>query len=327
MESLSGDQTEEVYPDPMAQLSDDAVLLALLRARPDGMNWNQIAQGILAAGSAADLLDELANNRDGDGTLFAVEPAGIDQAALDRARADLEDWQAQGLGFLAVNHPQFPARVRSIREVPPFLTFRGELREVDAGISVVGSRKASPTGRRMAAAIATALARHGYTVLSGLAEGIDAAAHTAALESGGRTVAFIGTGLNRSYPAANKDLQKRIADEGLLLSQFYPDGPPQRHNFLMRNAVMSGYGRATVVVEAGEHSGARAQARMAVEHGRPVILTDFVVERNEWARSLVGRSRVYVASSVPDVMAAVDAIAAGESEAADIVARLVPEFA
>jgi len=96
----------------------------------------------------------------------------------------------------------------------------------------------------------------------------------------------------------------------LVLSQFWPDAPPQKHTFLMRNATMSGYGLATVVVEAGETSGARAQARMAVEHGRQVILTDQVVVRNQWAQKLLGRPGVHVASSVDSVMDAVDQVVA-----------------
>ena len=157
----------------------------------------------------------------------------------------------------------------------------------------------------MAGAISEALVSMGVTVIAGLAAGVDTAAHRTALGSGGRTVAVIGTGLNRYYPAANRMLQDQIAESGLVLSQFWPDAPPQLHNFPMRNAVMSGYGLATVVVEAGETSGARIQARMATQHGRPVILTDLVVTSTDWAKALVGRPDVHVASSVADVTAVV----------------------
>ena len=102
----------------------------------------------------------------------------------------------------------------------------------------------------MATNIANCLVSEGLTVISGLAAGIDAAAHRAALDALGCTVAFIGTGMNRSYPAENKDLQAQIVEHGLVMSQFWPDGPPQKQNFLMRNAIMSGYGLATIVVEA-----------------------------------------------------------------------------
>jgi predicted Rossmann fold nucleotide-binding protein DprA/Smf involved in DNA uptake len=148
-------------------------------------------------------------------------------------------------------------------------------------------------------------------VIAGLAKGIDTAAHTAALEAGGRTVAVIGTGITKCYPAENRQLQDRIATEGLVLSQFWPDSPPTKHTFPMRNAVMSGYGRATIVVEAGERSGARIQARQTVAHGRPVILTDLVVKANKWSAALINRPGVHVASSPAEIMSIVEDIAAG----------------
>jgi DNA processing protein len=148
------------------------------------------------------------------------------------------------------------------------------------------------------------------TVIAGLARGIDTSAHQATLDAGGRTVAVIGTGIGRVYPAENRGLHREIASRGLVLSQFWPDAPPHKHTFLMRNATMSGYGLATVVVEAGEKSGARAQARMAVEHGRQVILTDRVVAGNEWAQKLVGRPGVHVASSVAAVLHIVEQVEA-----------------
>lgn len=114
------------------------------------------------------------------------------------------------------------------------------------------------------------------SVIAGLAEGIDTAAHRAALVAGGRTVAFIGTGIDKRYPAANIEIHDEIAHSGLVLSQFYPGAGPTKHTFPMRNVLMSGYGLATIVVEAGEYSGSRIQARTAGEHGRPVILTDSV---------------------------------------------------
>jgi len=113
-----------------------------------------------------------------------------------------------------------------------------------------------------------------------------------------------------------------IAARGLLLSQFWPDAPPQKHTFLIRNATMSGYGLATVVVEAGEYSGARVQARIAVEHGRPVILTGLVVERNEWARALVPRPGVHVADSLTSVLRVVDQLTAERGAVGSELQRL-----
>jgi DNA processing protein len=126
-------------------------------------------------------------------------------------------------------------------------------------------------------------------VIAGPSRGIDTVLHRATLDAGSRTVAVIGTGIGRVNPSENRGLQREIASRGLVLSQFWPDAPPQKHTFLMRNATMSGYGLATVVVEARETSSARAQARMAVEHGRQVILSDRVVAANDWVQNLTGR--------------------------------------
>ena len=161
----------------------------------------------------------------------------------------------------------------------------------------------------MATDIATYLVGEGLTVISGLAAGIHAAAHTAALGKGGRTVAFIATGSMGNYPAANRELQAAIADRGLVLSQFWPDAPPQKQNFLKRNALISAYSLAAIVVEAGENSGARnLAAQQAVQQGRPLILTDLVAQANNWAQKLAGQPGVFVASDIGDVAALVEEI-------------------
>jgi len=144
-----------------------------------------------------------------------------------------------------------------------------------------------------------------YTVASGLAAGIDSAAHRAALDRGGRTVAVIGTGLRRSYPAQNADLQRRIATECAVISQFWPDAPPTKRSFPMRNAVMSGFALATVVVEASHTSGARMQARLALEHGRPVFLLESLLE-HEWAREYAERPGTHVVRAPEEITTLVD---------------------
>jgi DNA processing protein len=294
---------------------EQAALVALLRARPEKRSWADLTSEVIAAGSAVDVWERL------------VPATLLDMDAVDDPRAvaaqDIEGWLAQGHTFLTVLDEDYPERLKAIHEAPPVLFTRGELRRDDPAVSVVGSRAASERGLSIARSVATSLAARGYTVAAGLALGIDTAAHEAALEAGGRTVAFIGTGINNVYPAANGQLHSVIADRGLLVSQFWPDAPPQKHTFLMRNATMSGYGVATVVVEAGETSGARAQARMAVEHGRPVVLTDLVVERNTWAQNLVGRPGVNVADSTEQVMKIVESVtsemAALETQLRDLV--------
>jgi DNA processing protein len=277
-----------------SRLPERAALVALLQARPGGMSWAEITADVLGTGSALELWHQLV-------PAVLIDLPG-EPGPLEAAAEQIGRWEDQGSTLVTVLDEEYPAQLRGIHQAPPVLFARGSVLREDAAVSVVGSRKASDRGLAIAAGVARELASRGVTVVAGLALGIDAAAHRAALTAGGRTVAVIGTGINRAYPAENRDLHEEIAARGLLLSQFWPDAPPQKRNFLMRNATMSGYGLATVVVEAGEHSGARVQARTAIEHGRPVILTNLVVERNDWARALVQRPGVHVAGSLSSVL-------------------------
>jgi len=174
---------------------------------------------------------------------------------------------------LTVLGRRYPDNLRTIHDRPPILFVRGELIPGDArSIAIVGTRRPTQQGVETAQSIVRDVASTGYAIVSGLAQGIDTAAHVTTLESGGRTVAVIGTGLRRSYPATNADLQSRLARESAVISQFWPDQPPTQKTFPMRNVVMSGFAVATVVVEASDTSGARMQARFALGHGRAVCL-------------------------------------------------------
>lgn len=286
---------------PMARhVREAAALFALLRARPKGASWGSIASEVELAGSASAVL-----NAGDDGALFAAIDA---EGEIERAAKQLAEWIGEGYRFVTVLDDEYPARLRDIREVPPFLFYEGDLRGHDVGMSVVGSRSASPWGLAFAAEAARLLVSEGLSVIAGLAAGIDTAAHRAALDSEGRTVAFIGTGISQTYPRENAALQREIAERGLVLSQFYPDAPPTKHTFPMRNASMSGYGLATIVVEAGEHSGTRIQARLAGQHGRPVILTDRVAARTTWGQALVGKPSVHVVANLGELSAALSEV-------------------
>lgn len=296
------------------RIEEQAEMVALLRERPGGLNWIQLARAVLERGGVGGVRAELVPD-----DLF-----GDDEHAgrLEEARRDVRSWHDEGLEFWTIVDEHYPARVRDIQEAPPFLFARGHRVENDVAVSVVGSRQASARGIQMAASISDALVSMDMTVVAGLAAGIDTAAHETALRRGGRTVAVIGTGIRKHYPAANRKLQEQIANEGLLLSQFWPDAPPQQHHFPMRNAVMSGYGIATVVVEAGEHSGARIQARLAVQHGRPVILTDLVASSTQWGPELLGSPDVYLASSLDDVITHVDDLAKRPTQLGAVLSQI-----
>lgn len=288
-------------PVDTTSLEEQSALIALLTVRPGKLTWSATTSQVIESGSAADVW-----RRHVPETLPGIAPA---QDPLEVARKQVLGWHREEFSLVTILDQDYPARLRDVHQAPPVLFAHGASMTDDRAVSVVGSRTASRPGLAFASRTARSLVSAGFTVASGLAAGIDTAAHAAALDAAGRTVAVIGTGIRRTYPAQNRELQATIANRGLVLSQFWPDAPPQKQNFLMRNATMSGYGVATVVVEAGETSGARAQARIAVEHGRPVILTRMVVDGNEWPQPLLGRPGVHVADRVEDIVDIVQTIA------------------
>ncbi len=224
------------------------------------------------------------------------------QSQLDDVIAELKTLEAESISLLTVLDDAYPANLRLVYDRPLVLWVRGALCEQDSrSVAVVGTRRASPAGLERARQISRQLVDADYVVVSGLAAGIDTAAHTAALDAGGRTIAVIGTGLRYAFPKENAPLQGRLGTESAVVSQFEPDQEARRWTFPMRNAVMSGFARATVVVEATYTSGARMQARLALEHGRPVVLMESLLE-HEWARSYAERPGVLVVADVAEVV-------------------------
>lgn len=219
------------------------------------------------------------------------------------ATQELEEWTDEGLHLTTVLDDHYPLNLRFIWDRPPFLLYRGELRRDDAfSLAVVGTRKPSAEGRARARKMARLLAGADVTVLSGLALGIDTAAHTATLESGGRTIAVLGSGHHNIYPKANAALAHAIAERGALVSQFFPATPPTRGTFPIRNAVTSGISQGTIVIEASITSGARMQARLAIEHGKRAFLLRSLLEQHEWARDFASRQGVVVISDVAEAI-------------------------
>jgi DNA processing protein len=272
----------------MASAAERAALVALLRVgrRP----WPQYAELLERDGNASQALEHELAGADGQTSLLAEDPAPL----LAEAESDISAWQAAGFRLVTVLDPDYPENLRAVHDRPPLIFVAGALRAQDArAIAVIGTRTPSPPGSETARQIAGHLVASGFTVVSGLAAGIDTAAHCAALEANGRTVAVIGTGLGRSYPPQNAALQRTITERGAVVSQFWPAAPPTRHSFPLRNATMSGLSLATVVVQASQRSGARIQARRALAHGRPVFLHRQVLA-DPWATELAQRPGVHV---------------------------------
>jgi DNA processing protein len=265
--------------------------------RGGDLPWNRLAGAIEEEGSALALLERL---EDGAADrLFEVDQQTV---SLDELEDRVHAWEAEEIGLVTVLDEAYPVNLRMVHDRPPLLFVRGRLEERDErSVAVVGTRKASERGLEQARAIAQRLVAADYTVASGLAAGIDTAAHTATLEAEGRTVAVIGTGLREHFPAANAELQDRIGREHAVISQFWPGQEARRWTFPQRNAVMSGFARATVVVEASHTSGARMQARLALEHGRPVFLLRSLLE-HRWAQTYEQRESVYVVDDGAEIV-------------------------
>lgn len=273
--------------------------------------WHLLAQALEDAGTALDLAAGIRTGLEPPELGAALEPVVIQDEQLEENERLIDDLAGDGVSLVTVLDEAYPANVRLVYDRPPFLFVRGELRDDDRrAIAVVGTRKASPEGLREASQLAHGLAKRGVTVVSGLALGIDSAAHRAALDAGGRTVAVIGNGIAaRLYPRENVTLAEEIvASGGAVVSQFLPTAPPRQENFRLRNRTMSGLALGTTVVEASGKSGARMQARIALEHMKRLFLVRDLVTREEWAQQYIGHPGTTVVEHADEVLDVVDAL-------------------
>jgi DNA processing protein len=191
--------------------------------------------------------------------------------ASDLSR-ELSKAERTGARLMTLEDQDYPEALKNIDDPPPCFYIRGTLLPRDhLSISVVGSRKPTAYGKTVIRRITQDLSDAGLTIVSGLARGIDSVAHLAALESGGRTIAVLGSGITIPYPPENALLMNRIAGQGAVLSEFPPDAPPEGHHFPRRNRMISGLSLGTLVVEAAEKSGSLITARLAMEQGREVF--------------------------------------------------------
>ena len=189
-----------------------------------------------------------------------------------RVERDVECLHALGAVLVGTEDPEMPPRLRAIPDPPAVLFLRGDPAVLSAPqVAIVGSRRATPAGARIARRLAGELAAHGLVITSGLAQGVDAEAHQGALEAGGRTVAVLGSSLDRVYPAAHHSLAERITEQGALVSEFPFDTRPVPWNFPWRNRIISGLSLGVLVVEAAARSGSLVTARLAGDQGREVF--------------------------------------------------------
>jgi len=260
---------------------------------------------LLAAGSALAVVEGRANLPAKDRAVAQSLSSSLAVGALDHWESVLRETlgRTPGTRLITLTDPDYPRNLRTVAAAPLYLFVLGQMWHADErSVAVVGARRTSDEHLACAGEIATLLVQAGATVVSGLAAGIDAAAHRAALRAGGRTLAAVATGLERVYPPQHERLSAAIARRGALVSRSWPDAPPTSRAFRLRNVVTSGLSLATVVVDAGATGGARLQARLAVEQRRPVVLLSHLVQREEWAERLAGRRGVIVADGPAGVL-------------------------
>lgn len=186
----------------------------------------------------------------------------------------------ENLTLLTLEDALYPKLLREIYDPPTVLYVRGQITERDhQGIAIVGSRHATHYGLSMTKKLAFQIAYAGYTVISGLARGIDTAAHEAALASKGRTIAVIGSGIGKLYPAENQALADKIAEQGAVVSEFPVDYPPDKQSFPLRNRIVSGWSCGIIVAEAPVRSGSLITAQQAADQGRTVYAVPGNVDR------------------------------------------------
>jgi DNA processing protein len=299
--------------------ADREALAVLLSVH--GMGPLTLGRLVEELGSPAEILD-VAERQGGEHALIAASadpngpgramPAPVAKAVVEaagRRGAILADVARSRLRVVASGDADYPRRLLAIELPPPALFVRGELTPLTAPhvVAVVGTRKPSPAGRRIASRIATALARAGATVVSGLAVGIDGAAHAACVTESRPTVAFIGGGHAALFPRAHDRLADAVVDGGgAVVSEYAPRTPPTRGTFPQRNRLISGASDAVVVVEAGARSGALVTASWALEQGRECFLVPGSIEAaasagcNGFLRDWPGLARIV--SGIPQLL-------------------------
>jgi DNA processing protein len=291
----------ERIPRERPSLRERAAVLALVGCVKG--DWHRVATLVDAAGSAVRLID---------GHWEALEPDEIPLAeqlshavtgsAISEHEATVDRLEREGTRVITVLDDDYPMNLRMVFNKPPVLFVRGGL---EAGqrrlVAVVGTREPSSTGIKRTRDLVHELVALGFEVVSGLARGVDAAAHRAALAADGRTIAVLGSGLNRVYPPEHGELAGEIARQGALVSQFWPDTPPTKHTFPLRNAVLSGLSAGVVVVEGSPRSGSSMQARIAFNQARPVFFVNGLSAGEEWARHYLEQGVGRVISSAEEI--------------------------
>jgi DNA processing protein len=266
--------------------------------------WNASSNDLMQAGLSPKIVENLLKIRS--------------QISLDKI---WERIQNQGIQVLTWEDEAYPRHLKNIDQPPPVLYVRGDLLPEDEwAVAVVGTRRVTAYGRQVTEEIASFLAVNGVTVVSGLARGVDGIAHTSSLNQHGRTIAVLGNGVDMIYPPEHQNLGERILAKGALVSDYPPGTAPDGANFPPRNRIISGLSLATVVIEAGNTSGALITATFAAEQGRDVL----AVPGNIHAPQSIGTNRLIQQGAHPilspqDILEVLNLTMVAEQRAARVV--------
>jgi len=202
-----------------------------------------------------------------NGLIFSL----FDNFNFSEEKKEIENFKKNEIKFISFLNKNFPEELKSIPDAPIALFYKGEIDNDSPKISVVGTRRCSSYGKKVAEEIAELLSNNGVIVVSGLAYGIDSSAHIGALKGCGKTYAVLGGGLNKVYPKSNINLSKKIEERGAVISEYFPDDEPRDFQFPERNRIIAGLSKAAVLVEAPEKSGALITVDFAIDFGREVF--------------------------------------------------------
>ena len=284
-------------------VQDHAAILALGELVSPSLNGTS-ARHLTTALEAASILPS--SDSANDETVENIS-ALAHQLQSSRINHWREILQGGDFTFVSVCDAEYPGLLRTIQDRPPFLFIKGSSLEQDArAVAIVGTRNPSAEGVERAREVSTYLASRGITIVSGLAAGIDAAAHDAALEAGGRSIAVFGTGINRVFPSANKELARRVCESGAAVSQFWPDMSSTKWSFGVRNVVTSGLSICSVVIEAEKVSGTVRHVKSALGHGRRLLLDIELVDQEEWAQEISELPSVSVLTNPDQILDVLD---------------------
>ncbi|MFO7880994.1 MAG: DNA-processing protein DprA [Kosmotogaceae bacterium] len=213
--------------------------------------------------------------------------------------------------YIVFNDESYPELLRETDSPPPVLFYKGDINKTSdkMSLSMVGSRKSSAYGYNIALSFASQIVNYNFTVISGLAAGIDGASHRGALEGSGNTIAVLGCGIDKVYPASNRDLYRAISKRGCILSEYLPGTPPMKHNFPRRNRIIAGLSKAVLVVEATKKSGSLITARFALDNGRDVYAIPGDIRRkNSSGTNWLIQNGAKLISSVEDILEEYDVL-------------------